>query len=533
MTITERWRWPLLTSGLVLLMVAIARTAWVNDDAYITFRTLDNLVNGLGLTWNPVERVQAYTHPLWLLLLTPLYAITREPYFTSLALSLLLSLVTAWLVAFRAGASTGASLVALGWLVSSKAFTDYSTSGLENPLAHLLLTLFLIGYLKGPTAPRQLMVLAGLASLGMLTRTDLGLLYLIPLGEMLWRQRAWRALGALLVGGLPLLLWEGFSLVYYGFLFPNTAYAKLNTGIGSGELLQQGLFYLLNSWQVDPPTPLGIMAGVGAGLLIGAWRRDGRRVAVALGILLYLGYIVRIGGDFMSGRFMTVPLLAAVVLLVSLAWPDWAWRRWAWPPTLVGIVTLGLLSPLAPLRSGPDYGSDRVWLEIKDEHGIADERAVYFPTTGLWRAVQRRPLDSEQARQGEELRRTGPAVVIGSSVGFIGYYAGPEVFIVDLYALTDPLLARLPASETRDWRIGHFRRAIPYGYLTTQREGENRLRDQNLALYYTKLQVVTRGPLFDRERLVEIWRLNTGAYNHLIDYGLYRNPDARLRQNRT
>ena len=41
---------------------------------------------------------------------------------------------------------------------------------------------------------------------------------------------------AALVGMLPAVLWTLFSLVYYGFPFPNTAYAKLGMGIDSGEL---------------------------------------------------------------------------------------------------------------------------------------------------------------------------------------------------------------------------------------------------------------------------------------------------------
>ena len=34
---------------------------------------------------------------------------------------------------------------------------------------------------------------------------------------------------------LPLLAWELFSLLFYGFPFPNTYYAKLNTGIPKAE----------------------------------------------------------------------------------------------------------------------------------------------------------------------------------------------------------------------------------------------------------------------------------------------------------
>ena len=46
--------------GLVLgfFSVAFLRTAWVTEDAYITFRVIDNLNAGYGLVWNLGERVQ-------------------------------------------------------------------------------------------------------------------------------------------------------------------------------------------------------------------------------------------------------------------------------------------------------------------------------------------------------------------------------------------------------------------------------------------------------------------------------------------
>ncbi|MCJ7799731.1 MAG: hypothetical protein MUP33_08230, partial [Polaromonas sp.] len=62
------------------------------------------------------------------------------------------------------------------------------------------------------------------------------------------------------LGFSPFILWEGFTLFYYGFLFPNTAYAKLNTGIPWHDLAGQGLYYLWNSIMVDPIT-LTVIAG--------------------------------------------------------------------------------------------------------------------------------------------------------------------------------------------------------------------------------------------------------------------------------
>ena len=51
----------------LLVAVVLIRTAWICDDAYITFRTIDNFLHGFGLRWNVAERVQSFTHPLWLI----------------------------------------------------------------------------------------------------------------------------------------------------------------------------------------------------------------------------------------------------------------------------------------------------------------------------------------------------------------------------------------------------------------------------------------------------------------------------------
>lgn len=61
--------------------------AWLGDDAYITFRVAWNFVHGYGPVFNPGERVQAYTHPLWMLVMSAAHAVTREFFFTALAVS--------------------------------------------------------------------------------------------------------------------------------------------------------------------------------------------------------------------------------------------------------------------------------------------------------------------------------------------------------------------------------------------------------------------------------------------------------------
>src|SRR5262249_16415901 len=154
--------------------------------------------------------------------------------------------------------------------------------------------------------------LALLAALGMTNRMDAALLFGPALLVRFWATRSWRTVGLMTLGFLPFIAWEIFAFVYYGSFVPNPAYAKLNSGISAGAMIGQGLFYLLHSLRYDPVTMLVLLAGLLAGLTASADRPGNgavsqRSLAIALsaGALLYLMYVVRIGGDFMGGRMLT------------------------------------------------------------------------------------------------------------------------------------------------------------------------------------------------------------------------------------
>ena len=106
------------------------------------------------------------------------------------------------------------------------------------------------------------------------------------------------------------------------------------------------------------------------------------------------------------------------------------------------------------------------------------------------------------------MRAAGQRVATRDMVGMFGYAAGPDLHVVDLFGLGDPLLARLPAMAP--WRIGHFQRALPAGYIDTLRTGTNRIEEPALARYYADLQTITRGALFSRDRWRAIVAMNLG-----------------------
>ncbi|MBD3371304.1 MAG: hypothetical protein GF403_01155 [Candidatus Coatesbacteria bacterium] len=71
-----RHRWVLyaaLAAALILALVYAELFMWNSvDDTYIFLRYADNWLSGHGPVYNPGERVEGYTSPLWLLLLTGL-----------------------------------------------------------------------------------------------------------------------------------------------------------------------------------------------------------------------------------------------------------------------------------------------------------------------------------------------------------------------------------------------------------------------------------------------------------------------------
>ncbi len=542
-----------------LLAIAVARVAWMSDDAYISFRALDNLVHGRGLVWNVDERVQAFTNTLWVLVLAPLYSATGNIYWSALALSLALTVGTALVLARKIASGALAAAAVLGMCAASKAFVEYSTSGLEGALLHFVLACGAWAFLLRGGRRSSLFVAATLFSLSVLTRPDAALFTgpwlayefvaaLRARGERRAKGEPVSICAALAAGLTPLVAWELFSLWYYGFPLPNSAYAKLSSGLPRTALAEQGLAYLANSLRWDPLTLLVIGGGLGAALwpLVargrGSREPNGERAAfgfgpatrpllTALAIGVHLVYILRVGGDFMSGRFLTAPFVVAVALLARLAW-----RPSATGLGLAACVVFALANERGPWRTPRTWGRELTRELRTDERGIADERAVYFQYTGVFTD----PLLAGQEGFGhvtaahphaERLRREaseGQRVSTAGWIGIVGYWAGPGPHVVDRNGLADPLLARLPIAHAGvllypdlargpgAWRVGHYARHPPAGYLESLAADENLVADPRLAEFYGALRIATRGALGSRERWRAIWDLNRGRWDEAI-----------------
>jgi arabinofuranosyltransferase len=486
------------------------RTAWVSDDAYVTFRVVDNFVHGFGLRWNVAERVQTFTHPLWLAIVSVSYAITREAYFTSIALSILLTIAALYVVVTRIASDTSAAVGAAAVLTLSKAFVDFTTSGFETPLTYALLAAFWALYF-GVVLPRaRTEWLAGVAALLVLTDATAGVLVLPALGLAVWRRRSdaiWRPLA---VAAAPVVVWELFAFLYYGALLPNPAYARWYANVPRAQLIRHGVVYLLDSVNLDPLTLTAIAAAI-ALALIGARssprrREDAAPGPIAIGLVAYVLLVVRTGGDTMSGRLLAPALFCAAIVISRVETETLALAVRL--QLFAAIVGLELMAPRALTHVRRYKDDPRRY--VSDLSGIEDGRQLSYLASGLMNARRDVPWPVEdRAPGGRTPRDARPRVLVSAHPGMQAFFAGPTAHVINPAAVTDPVLARLPARTA--WQVGVEQRAIPAGYEAVVAGSSASFADPTVARVYAQMVTATRDPVWSWRRIRRLFAINFGS----------------------
>ncbi len=292
------------------------------DDAYISFRYAHNLVAGRGLVFNAGERVEGYTNFLWIVILAFFIRLGFEPSPVAVALGALFSVATLWLVyRFLKLTSLRHSLVpiiAVLCLALDGSFALWAVSGMETSMFAFLVLAAATSYLWEWEKEKPGFLSGALLALAAMTRPEGVLVFGVAVihqafarlalqGKLLTSADVARA-GVFLVLYFPYFLWRYY---YYGFLLPNTFYAKVTVRDSKAQH-QRGLRHLQTFVSVHLGWLLPLLALVP--LLkrkVSFWLT----CLLAL-VLVYASYIVYVGGDWSVGRFF-VPMLPAAYILAT------------------------------------------------------------------------------------------------------------------------------------------------------------------------------------------------------------------------
>jgi hypothetical protein len=210
----------------------------------LSMRYSRNLAEGNGLVWNPGERVEGYTNPLWTLWMAVTHATGVSDAHPSLvvmltgaALLLATATVSAWIAA-RLFQSSHVTLATFAMVAFNYALVFWTLRGMEVGLLAVLMTLALGLMLSVETrAKAQRSITAPLLwlcltlALAEATRRDAFIPQLILLPYVAWampgRPRIITLSAITITLAATLGAQMGFSTSYYGDPWPNTYYLKL------------------------------------------------------------------------------------------------------------------------------------------------------------------------------------------------------------------------------------------------------------------------------------------------------------------
>lgn len=404
------------------------------DDAYISFRYAKNLLAGHGLVYNPGERVEGYTNFAWTMIAALGMALGADP----LAFTRVIGvgayagcLVLSGLAVTRGAAGRFAGLAGflpLVVLVAARGYPPFAGTGLETPfVSFLTLSFGVLHHLYPAQTTRGWMWRGVVPALLLMTRLDAAPFVVgsvVATAFELWK-RGPRALPRELsrrygVAAALVIAWFGFKLAYYGDLLPNTYYAK---AAGSAPL-EAGIAYVRAFVESYPAVLLMLPLALLGALAPPPPVRHFARFA-AVGLLLYLAYMVKVGGDFMHYRF-AFQVLPVLVVLAAL-----------------GVVTLSRTSVAAAIATGALIAllaPGQPKLETKFYmQSIAEMNDYYELGTKVGKAL-------DAALPPGTVLSTGMA-------GAIAYYT--DFVNVDELGLCDAYISRLPAAPGPRGHIKH------------------------------------------------------------------------------
>jgi arabinofuranosyltransferase len=305
----------------------VAETPFLFDDSFISYRYAKNLAFGHGLAWNPGETPsEGYTNLLLVILVAPVIRFGGDPLLATRVLSALsglgISVVLFGIARRELGASRPVALILAAGIASCSFTAELSMVGLETVIfaAALFLSYDLSQRYFETERDGWMLASGGVAFLAFLLRPEV---VFLPMGIAVstvaldWQNRArWKRVGRLLAlsFALPLGLYLGWKLMYFGSIVPNPALVKIP---GKGLVRPRGVASVRDFLAAH--SKVVIAAGIGALLSRGRARAA---LTSSLVLAVYLLFYLRVDTLMeVASRFLypALPFLFVIALPAYIA----------------------------------------------------------------------------------------------------------------------------------------------------------------------------------------------------------------------
>ncbi len=412
---------------LVIIIIFVVQCIFLNftqDDAFISYRYVENFTSGNGLVFNSGERVEGYTNFLWIIILSLFSKLSFNIIVTSKILGVASGCICLFLLykvssLFFPKKDWFFSLFPPLLLTASSAFAYWSISGLETAFFVMMVLLSVHLYISYSR------LWAVTCAVSALIRPEGALIFgMLFLYKLLFEKTPPRKslfeLGEFVLLLLPFLI---FKLVYYGDILPNPFYAK--TGF-SREYVKSGLEYFwlflqhYGLWGLVYLIPLFLYKSLELRGRLLMWL-----------VYLYTLYVILIGGDVLQVHRFFLPILPLLCLLVV-----WGVRNF-----LVKFIHGFRTQTVASF----------VFLSMS---------AIFFLFPCKWirsvRASERNLVESTRSIADYLKKYYGDNFSIATTtIGSISCYLGTKVKVIDMLGLTDRYISRNPEKNegiTATWK---------------------------------------------------------------------------------
>jgi hypothetical protein len=457
-----------------ILIIFVAHSLFLNciaEDAFISFRFAKNLAGGHGLVWNIGEKpVEGYTNFLWVLISAALIKLGLNILWLSQTIGIIAGLLAIWYTYkfswMLLGLTRQASLIPCLFLSLSGPFAAWAGSGMETNLFALLVLMgsyYFINYWKSKS-PRDLYFCFVSLFFATLTRPEGFLIFGLILGSglilfFLNGVSIKNLIFPLLSYVIPFLAYFGWRYAYFGFMLPNTFYAKTGgTTLQYYRGLEYAKFFSLCFLASFLPLALWFIVEKRRSFLkktesetVAEHLNNNLGIYLSLAIFLtYTLYIVYVGGDYMAMYRFFVPVLPFICIIF-------------------GFVTGRVF------RAASDRKLQKILLLV---FVLIAAAATTIQSTPLEKSLFKKPAYMHGAYRGIETERwhTARLALLGkffdkyknnynesvasTAIGAISYYA--DMKVIDFFGLVDPYLAHQTVRNLGQGMPGHEKLDLDY-----------------------------------------------------------------------